>query len=267
MTTIVVDNRLGSMNQQEKQQEPAVLYVRVSTQEQATEGVSLDAQEARLRAYATLRGLQVVEVVVDAGVSGYDMPLEKRAGGQRLLEVVEAHQRVAGQGRGNRQRRPCHVLAVKLDRLFRSTVDALETTKRWEDRGVSLHLIDRGGQALDTSSPMGRFFLTMLASVAELERGLIADRTQAAMAHKRSKGEQISSAAPIGYRHQDGRVVPDEKEQAILARICELRAECATLREIAADLTAKLDQYPARGARWHPATIQRALRGVKKAVA
>jgi DNA invertase Pin-like site-specific DNA recombinase len=254
------------MNQQEKQQEPAVLYVRVSTEEQAREGVSLGAQEARLRAYAMLRGLRVVEVVVDAGVSG-GVPLDKRAGGQRLLEVVEAHQRVAGQGRGNRQRRPCHVLAVKLDRLFRSTVDALETTKRWADRGVSMHLVDMGGQAVDTSSSMGRFFLTMLASVAEMERGLIADRTSAALRHKRSKGEQISSAAPIGYRHQAGRVVADEKEQAILARICELRAECATLREIAADLNAKLDQYPARGARWHPATIQRALRGMEKAVA
>jgi DNA invertase Pin-like site-specific DNA recombinase len=244
------------MNQQEKQQEPAVLYVRVSTEEQAREGVSLGAQEARLRAYAMLRGLRVVEVVVDAGALV-----------QRLLEVVEAHQRVAGQGRGNRQRRPCHVLAVKLDRLFRSTVDALETTKRWADRGVSMHLVDMGGQAVDTSSSMGRFFLTMLASVAEMERGLIADRTSAALRHKRSKGEQISSAAPIGYRHQAGRVVADEKEQAILARICELRAECATLREIAADLNAKLDQYPARGARWHPATIQRALRGMEKAVA
>jgi DNA invertase Pin-like site-specific DNA recombinase len=247
------------MNQQEKQQEPAVLYVRVSTQEQAREGVSLEAQEARLRAYAALRGLRVVEVVVEAGVSG-GVPLDQRAGGQRLLAAVEAHQRVTGQGRGTRQRRPCHVLAVKLDRLFRTTVDALETTQQWTERGVSMHLVDLGGQTVDTSTPMGRFMLTLLAGVAEMERGLIAERTQAALAHKRDRREKISSAAPIGYRHQDGQVVADEREQAILARIRELRAQTATLREIAADLNAKLDQYPARGAKWYPATIQRALR-------
>lgn len=247
------------MNQQENQQEPAILYVRVSTREQAREGVSLEAQEARLRAYAALRGLRVVEVVVDAGVSG-SVPLDKRPGGQRLLAAVEATQRVTGQGRGNRQRRPCHVLAVKLDRLFRSTEDALKTTKDWTARGVSMHLVDLGGQAVDTSSPMGRFLLTLLAGVAEMERGLNAERTQAALAHKREKREKISSAAPIGYRHDAGRVVADEREQATLARIRELRARTATLREIAAELNAKLDQYPARGAKWYPATIQRALR-------
>ena len=81
----------------------AVLYLRVSTQEQAREGISLAAQEAKLRAYCDLRGLQIVEVVTDAGVSG-GKPMYSRAGGQRILDLVK---------RGA----VTHVIAYKLDRL------------------------------------------------------------------------------------------------------------------------------------------------------
>jgi DNA invertase Pin-like site-specific DNA recombinase len=246
------------MNQQEKQQEPAVLYVRVSTQEQAREGVSLGAQEARLRAYAALRGLRVVEVVVDAGVSG-TTALDKRAGGQRLLEVVAAQQRV-----GKRQRGPCHVLAVKLDRLFRSTVDALETTRRWADRGVSMHLVDLGGQTVDTSSPMGRFLLTLLAGVAEMERGLIAERTQAALRHKVAQGLQAGGEAPLGFMHEGGRIVEHPRERATRERIRALRARALSLRAIVADLNAHKEQFPPRGEQHHLNTVARIVRGMEQ---
>lgn len=249
---------LESMNQQQKQQEPAVLYVRVSTEEQAREGVSLDAQQARLRAYAMLRGLRVVEVVVDAGVSG-GVALDKRAGGQRLLEVVNAQQRV-----GKRQRGPCHVLAVKLDRLFRSTVDALETTSRWTDRGVSLHLIDLGGQALDTSSATGRFFLTMLAGMAELERAMIGERTSAALRHKVAQGLQAGGEAPLGFMHEGGRIVEHPRERATMERIRELRARALSLRAIVADLNANKEQFPPRGEQHHLNTVARVVRGLEQ---
>jgi DNA invertase Pin-like site-specific DNA recombinase len=242
----------------QQQQEPAVLYVRVSTEEQAREGVSLAAQEARLRAYATLRGLRVVEVVVDGGVSG-GVALETRPGGQRLLEVVAAQQRV-----GKRQRGPCHVLAVKLDRLFRSTVDALETTSRWTDRGVSLHLIDLGGQALDTSSATGRFFLTMLAGMAELERAMVGERTSAALRHKVAQGLQAGGEAPLGFTHREGRIVPCPREQAVMERIRELRARALSLRAIVADLNADLAKYPARGAAHHKTTVSRVVRDMER---
>ena len=124
----------------------AIGYVRVSTQEQATTGVSLDAQEARIRAYATMRGLDLVAVVVDAGVSGAKA-LEERAGGAAILEALH---------RGT----VAHIVALKLDRLFRDAEDALHHTKAWDKAGVSLHLLDLGGASLDTSSAMGRMFLT-----------------------------------------------------------------------------------------------------------
>lgn len=286
--------------------EAAVAYVRVSTEEQAAEGVSLAAQEARLRAYAALRGLQIVQVIVDAGVSG-GVPLGERAGGQQLeaalrlarkqrngdtsspdghakrdsvadapsggsckADSVAAFQvatvaTVATVARGQRVavgKRPVHVLAVKLDRLFRSTSDALETTSHWNARGVSLHLTDMGGSALDTSSAMGRFFLTMLAAVAEMERGLIGERTSAALQHKKAKGEQVSSDAPIGYRHEAGRLVVDEKEQATLEFIRAERARMASLRAITAKLNADLDRFTPRGRTWHLPTVARLVRAM-----
>ena len=137
----------------------AILYLRVSTTEQATEGISLNVQEDRLRAYCTMRDLDIVQVITDAGVSA-GKPLDTRPGGQQLLDTIRRKQADA-------------VVAYKLDRLFRDCADCLTTTKTWDKKGVALHLVDLGGQTLDTSSPMGRFFLTVMAGAAELERNLV----------------------------------------------------------------------------------------------
>src|SRR5687768_17097216 len=94
----------------------AIGYVRVSTQEQAAHGISLDAQEARLRAYAALRGVDLVAVVIDAGVSAGKYRLEAREGGARILAAIKA-------------RTVRHVIALKLDRLFRNTIDCLTTVQ------------------------------------------------------------------------------------------------------------------------------------------
>jgi DNA invertase Pin-like site-specific DNA recombinase len=122
--------------------------------------VSLEAQESAMRAYCRMRGLEIVEMVRDGGVSA-GKPLADREGGKRVLKLVHNH-KVKG------------VIAWKLDRLFRDCSDCLLVTRRWDKQGVSLHLIDLGGQAVDTSSAMGRFFLTVIAGVAELERNQMA---------------------------------------------------------------------------------------------
>ena len=121
----------------------SVLYLRVSTQEQSMEGHSLPMQEARLRNYCAMRGLTIVDMLIDAGVSG-GIALEDREGGQRMLALVKAGA-------------VSHIVALKLDRLFRSCVDCLQTTEQWDKKGLALHLVDIGGQAVDSSSAMGRF--------------------------------------------------------------------------------------------------------------
>jgi site-specific DNA recombinase len=201
----------------------AVLYLRVSTQEQAREGISLAAQEARVRAYCTLRGLHVAEVVTDAGVSG-GKPMQSRAGGQRILDLVQ--QGTVG-----------HVIAYKLDRLFRDCADCLTVTAAWDKRSIALHLVDLGGQTLDTSSAMGRFFLTVMAGAAELERNLIRERTSEAMGYVRSQGRKTGGDVPYGFTvAAGGTLVVDEEEQIMLAAIRTARQHGYSQRQVVAEL-------------------------------
>jgi site-specific DNA recombinase len=138
-------------------------YIVVSTSEQATDGVSLEAQRAKIEACAAFRGITLVEVV-DAGVSA-GKPMARRPGGARVLAAL-------ADGRANA------VIACKLDRLFRNTADALTLTESWNKAGVALHLLEL---IVDTSTTMGRFFLSIIAAAAELERSMGADRTRAAL--------------------------------------------------------------------------------------
>jgi len=223
----------------------AVAYVRVSTEEQAAEGVSLDAQIAAVRAYATLRGLDLVDVVVDAGVSA-GKPLADRPGGAVVVDLV-------------RRRKVRAVVAVKLDRVFRNAGDCLVVTEGWDKAGVALHLVDMGGQAIDTSSAMGRFFLTVMAGAAEMERNLISERTASALAHKRATGRKSNANATIGLRvaADDETMVVDADEARAIELVRSLRASGHPVREI----VEALDRagIPPRGARWHATTVNRML--------
>lgn len=222
---------------------PAVAYVRVSTVEQAVAGLSLDAQVAAVRAYAEQRGLDLVDVVVDAGVSA-GKPLADRPGGAVVLDLV-------------RRRRVRAVVAVKLDRLFRDAGDCLVETAAWNKARVALHLLDL---AIDTSTTAGRCMLTQFAAFAEMERGLIRDRTRAALAFKRAQGRRTSKDAPYGFRVGDDgdTLVADDHEQRVLGLVRELRAAGVSIRGIVAQLTA--DGVAPRGDRWHKTTVERILR-------
>jgi site-specific DNA recombinase len=197
----------------------AIAYVRASTNEQE---ITLAVQAEKIAAYCTMRGLELAEVVQDAGVSG-SVALAARPAGQRIAEALRRHGAV-------------HVVALKLDRLFRDAADALAQTKAWDKAGVALHLCDMGGGAVDTSSPMGRMMLTMLAGFAEFERALIAERTAAALAHKQARGEYTGGRAPYGHRLEAGELVEDAGEQAVIAAARRLKAAGLSLRAIAGEL-------------------------------
>jgi DNA invertase Pin-like site-specific DNA recombinase len=202
----------------------AIGYRRVSTQEQAEQGISLEAQEARIRAYATMRGLELVEVIIDAGVSAGKYTLEQREGGRRVLSSL-------------RSRTVGHVIALKLDRLFRNAEDALHQTNAWDKAGVSLHLIDLGGASIDTATAMGRMFFLMMAGFAEMERNVTSERTIAALDRKREKGERLG-VLPYGKGvDADGvHLIDHPTEQAVIATVRELRASGLSYRAIADEL-------------------------------
>ena len=120
---------------------------------------------------------------------------------------------------------------------------------------MALHLVDLGGQPVDTGSAVGRFFFLMLAGVAETERNLIRERTKAALAHEAARGRRVGTV-PLGFKvGPDGLLVVDEDERLAVEGMLALRASGLSIRQVGAALNRA--GVPARGARWHPTTVAR----------
>ena len=220
----------------------ALCYTRVSTVEQSKFGFSLDAQEERLRAYCQMAGLEVVELIREEGVSG-SIPLAKRPAGAKMLQLMNG-------GIG-------HIVCLKLDRLFRDAEDALRQTKAWDKAGVSLHLVDMGGQSLSTRSPMGRMFLTLMAACAELERNLIAERTSTVLAHKKQQGK-VYNHTPYGFERVGDRLVAAVDEMAMVQLMRERRDDGWSLAMIADAFNS--DHIPGKnGGKWYGRTVKNIL--------
>jgi DNA invertase Pin-like site-specific DNA recombinase len=194
-----------------------VAYVRVSTEDQATDGVSLDAQEARIGAYAIALGFEVSEVIRDAGASAKSL---QRPGMLRLLDGV----RFGEIGR---------VVILKLDRITRSTRDLATLLDVFAASDAALVSVS---EHLDTASAAGRLVVNMLGVVAQWEREVIGERTASALAHKRCGGS-VYGPTPFGYRREGATLVPVVVEQAALREAQRLDAAGASFHEIAAMLT------------------------------
>jgi len=216
---------------------PAIGYVRVSTEDQAKEGVSLDNQKSKIVAYCQLKDLDLAEIVEDAGISAKNL---QRPGVQRVLKLARTKQVDA-------------IVVYKLDRIFRSTTDALETTKAFDKWNVSFHSIQ---ETLDTRSAMGRFFFTLTAALAEMERRMIGERTKAALAHKRSKSEKTGGDIPYGYDLTPaGILIQNEIEQRVIRLICRLDRDGCSLRRICRELEKEKYLTKRGNPHWHPETI------------
>jgi DNA invertase Pin-like site-specific DNA recombinase len=219
----------------------AIGYIRVSTEKQADFGVSLEAQEAKIRAMAVVQGADLAEAIVDAGESAKSL---KRPGMERLLSLVDAGAVDV-------------VIIAKLDRLTRSVADLAELLKRFERRGVSLVSV---ADSLDTRSAAGRLVLNIMVSVSQWEREAIGERTRDAMSHKRAKGERVGTI-PFGFRMAaDGsRLEEEPAEQDILFRIRQLKAAGHTTRQIAEELN-RQGFTTRRGTAWRFQYVAAALK-------
>ena len=197
----------------------AIAYVRVSTDEQATSGVSLSAQESKLRAYCEALEITLVRVEIDAGISASTL---NRPALQRALAALKRGEAEA-------------LLVVKLDRLTRSVRDLCSLVDDYFRTRSSLISL---GEAVDTRSAAGRMVLNLLASVSQWEREAIGERTASAMAHMRAQGRYTGGGVPFGYRlAEDGEtLVEHADEQAVIATARQLKAEGRTIRAIAAHL-------------------------------
>lgn len=220
---------------------PTVAYLRVSTLEQAREGVSLSAQRERIAAYCALRNLTLIRIIEDSGVSA-SIPIAQRPGGAQLVSILKS-------GKVN------SVVAIKLDRLFRNAADCLATVNEWDKSGIALHIIDLGGNAVDTRSAAGRFMLTVMAGAAEMERNLTVERTKSALAHKKAHN-QAYSPTPFGFNRVGKNLIPNQSETETLQHIRSLRNSGLSLRSICSQLSSVPTKL---GGSWKPATVAKML--------
>ena len=219
----------------------AVGYCRVSTDQQAREGVSLEAQESRLEAWAQSVGRQLVATYVDAGASG--SRADNRAELQRAI------------GHACKLRAP--LVVYSLSRLARSTRDALEITARLSKCKADLVSLT---ESIDTTTAAGKMMLAMLAAFAEFERNVVSERTKSALRFKRARGELVSRLPRFGqYVGAGGRVVPHPDEQKTLGVIRALRNEGRRPGSVTAWLNRA--KIPTRtGGKWHRSTVTRIMR-------
>lgn len=209
-------------------------YTRVSTEEQATSGCSLAAQAVKIKSYAVLYDLELIEIIEDPGQSGKNI---NRPGMQKALEMVRE-----GSVQG--------ILVAKLDRLTRSVSDMdLLIRHYFGDQAKYQSTLFSVADQVDTRTASGRLVLNVLMSVAQWERETIGERTKAALEHLKANGKKLG-APSLGET---------EEGKATLQYIQQLRNKGSTLRNIA-DILNKEHRKTQKGGVWHSSTVFYALK-------
>lgn len=232
----------------------ACIYARYSFARQQDECESIEFQTDTVRKYFAYQGIEVGEVISDPATSARLIPLHKRKGGAKLLELTTG-------------RRPQYqvVGSYRMDRLWRDVVDGMTTLKIWKRGDVSVHFAAEGGQSLNTSTAIGEFLITVLLAKGALEPALTSERTSAAMLRHISNGRRMGSQAPYGMMESGGRWVDSPEEQAVIQRVLKMHEAGLSLRAIAARLES--DGVPSRrGAVWAHGTIKSIVRRAMTAV-
>lgn len=219
-------------------------YIRVSTEEQSESGLSLAHQRAKVEAYALATDLELVAVMEDAGKSAKNM---SRPGLLDALAMIRKGEASA-------------LVILKLDRLTRSVKDLGTLVETFEKTGAALISVQ---DSINTATAAGRLVLNVLGSVAQWEREAIGERTAAAMAVKKDRGELIGKV-PYGFDlAADGRtLIENPKEQEGLSLLRELHGAGLSFRKIGAELEHR--GFMAKtGGYWQAMTIRNLCREVR----
>lgn len=211
------------------------IYVRVSTEEQAKEGYSIDAQKKRLTDFSNSQGWDIYDIFVDDGFSAKNL---ERPAIQRMIRDLKTKQFDV-------------VLVYKLDRLVRSVMDLHELLILLDKYDVKFK---SATEMFDTTSAMGRFFITLVGAMAQWERENLAERVKMGMEQKLYKGERNGAVAPFGYDLVDSELVINPIETQIVQRIYELYKSNG-VKQIASILNR--EKVPKRGGgSWTYTTVQ-----------
>ena len=214
------------------------IYSRVSTDDQAREGFSLDAQEERLEAYCRAREWDAVATYVDDGYSGRDT---RRPAYQRMMEERD---------------RWDVALVMKMDRIHRNArnfMGMMDDLGSWGKNFVS------ATESLDTSTAMGRFVMDIIQRIAQLESEQIGERVYMGMAQKATSGPGILGFhSPLGYRLSDGQLRVDPDEAPVITTMFDLCLGGRSLEEISDELNRQGLQTK-RKSTWRPVKVYRIL--------
>ena len=224
----------------------AAIYLRVSTDEQVN-GYGLDVQRTRCEAMAIVKGWEVAAVYSDEGISG-TLDAGRRPGLAALLAAACS---------GDVQA----VIVLSLDRLARKTLLVLDLVDRLDKCGVELVSVKEN---LDTSTPAGRFTLTILAGLTQLERDVIVARTTDGRNARGKIDGEMGGSIPLGYeriRDATGKaagVCIFDYQAETVRMIFSQRAGGASLRAIAQTLNEQ--EIPARkGGKWYASAVKEVL--------
>lgn len=195
----------------------AIGYIRVSTEGQAQDGVSLDAQRSKIEAWCSLNDYELAAVHVDAGISGKNC---NRPGLQDALADC---------------RKGSALVVYSLSRLSRSVRDTMDIGDKLAKVGADLVSLS---EKIDTTSASGKMVFRLLAVMNEFERDQISERTTTALQYKKSRGEKTGGQVPYGFTlAADGvALVENAAEQDVLAQARELKASGLSLRKVAVEL-------------------------------
>lgn len=229
----------------------AIGYIRVSTEKQAEEGVSLEAQKEKIRAWCEMHEYELISIEEDAGVSGKSM--KNREGLRRALDKI---------GKGT------VLVAYSFSRLARSTRDLLDIAEYLQKKDADLASIT---ERIDTAGATGRLVFTILAALAQFERELTGERTKSSLAHKKRVGEAYSPT-PFGFnRVEDGndadkkRLTENAEELSVLEAMRQMKSQGVSLRGIAARLNEQ-GVKPKRGKIWYASAVKSVLERERGAV-
>lgn len=212
----------------------AIAYLRVSTERQGRSGLGLEAQREAATQYAKTHGLEIAAEFVEVETGKGSNALARRP--QLVAALAEA------------KRQRCVLLVAKLDRLARNTRFLLELV----DSGADVAFADMP----QISGPMGRFVLTQMVAVAELEAGLISQRTKAALAAAKERGQVLGKHGKVLAAQNQAEAI--ERLQPIAPELAKLRTAGMPMRKMVSTLNDQGVLSPA-GGKWHLANLHRAL--------